>query len=210
MLAEVRRRADEFDVIHFHTDMIQFPMFEDMRGQDADHPARPAGPEGPAGGLPSAGRSSRWSRSRDDQRRPLPLGQLGGDGPPRHGRATSTGSARKASGYLAFLGRISPEKRPDRAIEIATRAGQAAEDRGQGRRRRPGLFRGRDRAAADGNPLVEFIGEIGDAAEVGLPRRRRRPAVPDRLARALRPGDDRGHGLRHAGDRLATAARCPR
>src|SRR6187549_1268828 len=29
-LAEVRRRAAEFDVIHFHTDMIQFPMFEDM------------------------------------------------------------------------------------------------------------------------------------------------------------------------------------
>ena len=39
-------------------------------------------------------------------------------------RATSTASARApAGGYLAFLGRISPEKRPDRAIEIATRAG---------------------------------------------------------------------------------------
>ena len=29
-LGEVRRRAAEFDVIHFHTDMIHFPMFEDM------------------------------------------------------------------------------------------------------------------------------------------------------------------------------------
>src|SRR5690348_5858816 len=28
-LAEVRRRALEFDVIHFHTDMIHFPFFED-------------------------------------------------------------------------------------------------------------------------------------------------------------------------------------
>src|SRR5687768_17319904 len=32
-LAEVRRRAHEFDVIHFHTDMIQFAMFGDMAGR---------------------------------------------------------------------------------------------------------------------------------------------------------------------------------
>lgn len=33
MLAEVRRRAGEFDVIHFHTDMVHFPFFEDMAGR---------------------------------------------------------------------------------------------------------------------------------------------------------------------------------
>ena len=32
-LAEVRRRAGEFDIIHFHTDMIHFPFFEDMAGR---------------------------------------------------------------------------------------------------------------------------------------------------------------------------------
>ena len=28
MLHDVRRRMDEFDVLHFHVDMIQFPFFE--------------------------------------------------------------------------------------------------------------------------------------------------------------------------------------
>ena len=36
-----------------------------------------------------------------------------------------------------------------------------------------------------------------------VPRRRGRHAVPERLARALRPGDDRVHGGGHAGDRAA-------
>ena len=49
---------------------------------------------------------------------------------------------------------------------------------------------------------VEFIGEIGDHAEGGIPERRARAAVSDRLARAVRPGDDRGDGVRHAGDRV--------
>ena len=43
-------------------------------------------------------------------------------------------------------------------------------------------------------PHVEFIGEIGEAREERLPRRSHGPAVSDRLARALRPRDDRGPG----------------
>ena len=38
--------------------------------------------------------------------------------------------------------------------------------------------------------------------EVRIPERGDRPARADRLARAVRPGDDRGDGVRHAGDRL--------
>ena len=44
-------------------------------------------------------------------------------------------TARREGGYLAFLGRISQEKRPDRAIEIAARAGVAAQDRRKDRSR---------------------------------------------------------------------------
>ena len=58
----------------------------------------------------------------DDQRRPLPRRT----GRPRSitaCRASSTLPPQSAGGYLAFLGRISPEKRPDRAIAIARRAG---------------------------------------------------------------------------------------
>src|SRR5690606_22857837 len=65
-------------------------------------------------------------------------------------------------GYLAFLGRISPEKRPDRAIAIARAAGMPIKlaakvdsaDRDYFERQiRPSLQQ----------PGVEFIGEIGDA-----------------------------------------------
>src|SRR5258706_10859658 len=30
MLSEVRRQRSRFDIIHFHTDMVHFPMFEDI------------------------------------------------------------------------------------------------------------------------------------------------------------------------------------
>ena len=60
----------------------------------------------------------------DDQRRPMPPVQLARHRPSRPARR-SPAASRPAprGGYLAFLGRISPEKRPDRAIEIAARAG---------------------------------------------------------------------------------------
>src|SRR5690606_41873140 len=64
-------------------------------------------------------------------------------------------------GYLAFVGRISPEKRPDRAIAIAIDAGMPLK-----------IAAKVDNADRDyfhdviepllGHPLVEFLGEIGD------------------------------------------------
>src|SRR5689334_25100719 len=30
MLDQVRRRAEEFDIIHFHTDLLQFPIFQNL------------------------------------------------------------------------------------------------------------------------------------------------------------------------------------
>jgi glycosyltransferase involved in cell wall biosynthesis len=59
----------------------------------------------------------------DDQRRPMP--PVNWVGTVHHGLPLDLlpFSARPDGGYLAFLGRISPEKRPDRAIEIAARAG---------------------------------------------------------------------------------------
>ena len=30
MLDQVRRRAQEFDLIHFHVDLLQFPMFQEL------------------------------------------------------------------------------------------------------------------------------------------------------------------------------------
>src|SRR5579875_2084795 len=66
--------------------------------------------------------------------------------------------------YLAFLGRISPEKRVDRAIEIARRAGLKLKiaakidraDRAYYEKEIAHLFK---------DPLVEYVGEIGGRAK---------------------------------------------
>src|SRR5262245_32737681 len=70
-LAEVRRRAREFDVIHFHTDTIHFPMFEDM----AERTLTTLHGRLDLKDLPEVYR--RWPQFQlvsisDDQRRPLP------------------------------------------------------------------------------------------------------------------------------------------
>jgi len=164
-LAEVRRRANEFDVIHFHTDMIQFPMFEDMaqRTLTTLH--------GRLDLKDLAGVYSRWPQFplisiSDDQRRPLPLANWAAT--VHHGMSADLYRFSPASeGYLAFLGRISPEKRPDRAIAIAVAAGR--------RLKIAAKVDAADRAYFEdvieplmAHPLVEYVGEIGDAEKSGF------------------------------------------
>jgi glycosyltransferase involved in cell wall biosynthesis len=64
--------------------------------------------------------------------------------------------------YLAFLGRIAPEKRPDRAIRIARRAGIPLKIAAKVDRVDQDYFDTVIRPMLDG-PGVEMIGEIGDA-----------------------------------------------
>ena len=150
-----------------------------------------------------AGRNSRWSRSPTTSagRLPAPTGA-------RPCITVSTAerfSAHRAepkADYLAFLGRISPEKRPDRAIEIARRAGHAAADRRQGRQRSTAPISTTRSSRCSTTRWSTSSARSATTQKSRLPRQRRRAAVPDRLAGAVRPGDDRGDGLRHAGDRL--------
>ena len=97
------------------------------------------------------------------QRDPLP--QVNWVGNVYHGLPEDSLSFHEGPGeYLAFIGRISPEKRPDRAIEIATRAGVTlkiaakvdAVDREYFERVVCPLLK---------RPNIEFIGEIGDEAK---------------------------------------------
>jgi glycosyltransferase involved in cell wall biosynthesis len=71
-------------------------------------------------------------------------------------------TAEPAEGYLAFLGRIAPEKRPDRAIAIATRAGLPLKIAAKVDKADEAYFREHIEPLLD-HPLVEYIGEIGDA-----------------------------------------------
>ena len=122
MMHEVRRRAHEFDVIHFHVDLLHFPFFEDI----ARHTVTTLHGRLDLKDLPDAYR--RWEQYplvsvSDHQRTALPLGNW--ISTVHHGLPDDLHrvEAEPDDGYLAFLGRISPEKRPDRAIAIAKRVG---------------------------------------------------------------------------------------
>ncbi len=64
--------------------------------------------------------------------------------------------------YLAFLGRISPEKRVDRAIEIARKLDMPIKIAAKVDRVDRGYFKARIEPMLD-DALVEYVGEIGDA-----------------------------------------------
>lgn len=121
LLEQVRQRADDFDILHFHIDLLHFPLFRPIahRTLTTIHgrldlpdlaPFYRMFPEIPVASIS------------DDQRGPLPMANWVAT--VHHGLPLDllTFNARGEGGYLAFLGRISPEKRPDRAIEIAARA----------------------------------------------------------------------------------------
>jgi len=121
MLDKVLAKATQFDVLHFHTDYAHFPVTRALQ-------------------LPSLttlhGRLDLPDLVRLYQqfdRLPLvsisqsqrqPLGRVQWIGNVYHGLPINSFRLNPRGGdYLAFLGRISPEKRPDRAIEIAKKAG---------------------------------------------------------------------------------------
>ena len=97
----------------------------------------------------------------NDQRRPLPganwLATI------QHGLAEGVYSfnAGPRDPYLAFLGRISPEKRPDRAIAIAKRLGMRLKIAAKVDAADATYFRDEIKPLLD-DPLMEYIGEIGD------------------------------------------------
>ena len=167
MLDEVRRRADDFDVIHFHVDLLQFPLIRDFADRTLTtlhgrldlpdlKPFYAAFPEVPLVSIS------------DSQRLPMPAVSWAGTVPHGLPRDLLPFSPRPKGDYLAFLGRISPEKRPDRAIEIAARAGMPL--------RIAAKVDKVDRAYWDMviAPLVarhdnvEFIGEIGEAEKASF------------------------------------------
>jgi glycosyltransferase involved in cell wall biosynthesis len=163
MLHEVKRRTAQFDVLHFHIDLLHFPMFE----HDADRTVTTLHGRLDLKDLP--GLYERWSSFglvsiSDDQRRPLTSARWLATVP--HGLPSAHYSVpeRATGDYLAFLGRISPEKRPDVAIDLACRAGIPIRIAAKVDATDVGYFESVVKPLLD-HPLVEFIGEIGDAAK---------------------------------------------
>ncbi len=161
MLDEVRRRAHEFDVLHFHTDLLHFPLFADIAGRTLTtlHGRLDIVD------LPAAYR--RWPQFplvSISHRQRQPLRHANWIGTVHHGlrRDLFLPPSAPRGDYLAFLGRISPEKGPERAIEIAKRAGVPLKIAAKVDLADRAYFVERIQPLLD-NPLIEFVGEIGDA-----------------------------------------------
>ncbi|MER9020965.1 glycosyltransferase family 4 protein [Mesorhizobium sp. M0815] len=125
MLAEVRNRAQQFDVIHFHlSHFLHFPFFEHMPDRTVTTPhgrldyvdLAPAYERFPRFPMISISRSQRAGLAKANWLATI-----------HHGLPIDiyepTFETDADEPYLAFLGRLSRDKRPDRAIEIALRSG---------------------------------------------------------------------------------------
>jgi glycosyltransferase involved in cell wall biosynthesis len=159
MIDKVRERAEEFDVLHFHLDLFHFPLFRALAARTLTtlHGRQDLGDLKPFysrfGKMPLVSISNH-------QRKPLPHANFvetiqHGIPPGLHQPSFEQGS------YLAFLGRISPEKRPDRAIRIARAAGIPLKIAAKVDKVDEDYFRNDILPLID-DPGVEFIGEINE------------------------------------------------
>jgi glycosyltransferase involved in cell wall biosynthesis len=162
MLDQVFRSADEFDVLHFHIDLLHYPLarfsghpiLTTLHGRlDLPDlwPFYRAFPE-----LPLVSIS-------DAQRAPMP--PVNWVGTVYHGLPRDLlpfNRQPKDGGYLAFLGRISPEKRPDRAIEIANRTGMLLKIAAKIDKADQAYWTETISPLVNSSPNVEFVGEIGE------------------------------------------------
>ena len=160
MLHELRARMNEFDVLHFHVDMIHFPFFEEHAGRTLTTLHGRLDLKD----LPVVYR--RWKQFplasiSMDQRKPLRNANWLGN--VHHGMpaALCEFNPEPKGDYLAFLGRISPEKRADRAIAIARRVGLPLKIAAKVDAQDKAYFE-REIEPLLGHSDVEFVGEIGD------------------------------------------------
>jgi glycosyltransferase involved in cell wall biosynthesis len=162
MLNEVQRRADEFDVIHFHVDLYQHVLFQDLTHKCLTtlhgrldlpdfHPVYRAFPHMPLVSISNS------------QRAPMP--PVNWIATVHHGLPSTVCPFNAGrGGYLAFLGRIAPEKRPDRAIEIAKRTGIPLKIAAKVDKADQDYFEETIRPLL-AHPHIEFVGEVDERSK---------------------------------------------
>jgi len=158
-LERVFQSAHRFDVLHFHTDYFHYPLSRRLGvPQVTTLHGRLDMPE--LSCLYDEFRDMPVVSISDAQRTPLP--QASWLGTVHHGLPPDLHRCRERPGdYLAFVGRISAEKRIDRAVEIARRAGMKLRVAAKVDAADRDYFRTVESVLRD--PRVEFVGEIGEA-----------------------------------------------
>ena len=161
MLEKVRTLASQFDVLHFHVDVLHYPFLNSFMDKTVTtlHGRLDLADVTPLYATYSHAPLVSISHN---QREPMPpvnwVGNVYHGVPP--GLLPFTAKPRE--GYLAFLGRIAPEKRPDRAIEIAARAGVNLKIAAKIDRVDQAYWDEVIKPLVDSHPNVEFIGEINE------------------------------------------------
>ncbi len=166
MLHDVKARADDFDVIHFHLSHFQhFPFFDDMPERTV---TTPHGRLDYADLAPAYARFPEFPMISISQSQKTGLPDANWLSTIHHGippQLYTLDSEAGANGtYLTFLGRLSRDKRPDRAIEIARRTGlrlKLAAKIGDGDR---DYFAEVIEPLIDGDQ-IEYVGEIPEHAK---------------------------------------------
>ncbi len=160
MLEQVAQLANEFDIIHFHVDYIHFPITRrlnipnvtTLHGRLDIPDLYPLFQE--FSDMPLVSVS-------DSQRTPMLWANWAGT--VYHGLPEDAYPFVGEPGkYLAFLGRISPDKGVDKAIEIAKRCGMELKIAAKLAPYDQEYFDEVIKPLLD-HPLVEFIGEVGEA-----------------------------------------------
>jgi glycosyltransferase involved in cell wall biosynthesis len=165
MLEEVRCRAHQFDVLHFHIEFLHFPLIRDFAERTVTtlhcrldlpdiYPFYRAFPDIPLVSIS------------ENQRLPMP--PVNWQGTVHHGLDPAGLPFKEGSrgDYLAFLGRISPEKGPDRAIDIAARVGMPLKIAAKVDAQDRDYWEAVVRPMVESHSNVEYIGEIDETQKV--------------------------------------------
>ncbi len=163
MLDRVRKLAEEFDILHFHIDQFHFPLFRRMADRTVTtlHGRQDSPDLKPLflgfSEMPLVSISN-------DQRQPIANANFVAT--VHHGIPTDLHEPiyNPRGGYVAFLGQISPEKRPDRAIQIARTLGIPLKIAAKVDKVDEAYFR-EQIVPLLGDPGVEFIGEIDERSK---------------------------------------------
>ncbi len=161
VMADVHAARHGFDIIHFHVGWYEFPAFSRTQSLVLSTLHGPLDPPGVRRRIAAYPDFPLVSIS-NAQRAPLP--RQNWVATIYHGIPDPGVNPRGGRGYLAFLGRISPEKRPDLAIEIARRAGWPIKLAAKVDPVNEAYFQATIRPLL-AQPGVDFIGELDEPAK---------------------------------------------